>query len=575
LFTNGSAAWVNRTNNCLIEFGYQVGPAPNEDKFYLRYEYDAAGTDYKVYTDDTVSTLLPKQSNEYLQFYHFALTKEYVTLSTTYTYKLYINGELVQTWDNCPVQDNATNGSAGTWKFASSVDLPLCYLDHFSITESALTQTQIQKAYAYEGGTLYPVPGDVDLANYRIGIVLNSCELVTDAATTHAAPMAYCRYAFGMTQLPDGRVIVAGGLGYNNNSDYTEYSKAPLDAELKSVEIFDPATMLWSSLPDMHESRSYPTMGYDADTNRVYVAGGLTSLTAEYLDLETMTWHLCIDKLASTRLAVLGQGGVTNGTLIQLGAQYWSGMAPLGVTSRHNLLVFGQETVRGGGINDLHKVTAVNGTSFTINTPEHTSWTSATTGEVLAVHAPTSSIDSCYIFSPKEGVGITGTKSTTSVQLDKGRSYQLVTLASTTAFPDEQGYLVFNWGYEDQVGPVKYLRNTSSTQLQLDPSYKFTKAVPVGSVVNLLETAGPYVPSPAGPVGGFFLTASPSGRVFAEQTLEDISAAGIDLEVTVRYPGDRGLGGEGLPARSNYRLTDAVSVWGGDDLDGELTKAKE
>jgi hypothetical protein len=35
------------------------------------------------------------------------------------------------------------------------------------------------------------------------------------------------------------------------------------------------------------------------------------------------------------------------------------------------------------------------------------------------------------------------------------------------------------------------------------------------------------------------------------------------------------LGGEGLPTHGNYKLSDAVTVWGSDNQDGDLTTARE
>jgi hypothetical protein len=67
-------------------------------------------------------------------------------------------------------------------------------------------------------------------------------------------------------------------------------------------------------------------------------------------------------------------------------------------------------------------------------------------------------------------------------------------------------------------------------------------------------------------VGSFYLTDSNSGRINAEGTVENISGGGLNVDITIAYPGDRGLGGEGLPA-TGQKFSDKVLVWGSNNLD--------
>jgi hypothetical protein len=76
-------------------------------------------------------------------------------------------------------------------------------------------------------------------------------------------------------------------------------------------------------------------------------------------------------------------------------------------------------------------------------------------------------------------------------------------------------------------------------------------------------------------VGGFYLTASPAGRVAAEKTIRDIAASGIDVQVEIVYPSDRGFGAEGYPAENAPKLSDKVVVYAGDDIDSEIKELKE
>lgn len=232
----------------------------------------------------------------------------------------------------------------------------------------------------------------------------------------------------------------------------------------------------------------------------------------------------------------------------------------------------------GPGMAGTHRVATVPGaSSLTFQTPDH-NFNAVADGDftLTPLAAPAGEAKGPFIFDPDDGFGLTGTDGTTQDRLEVGQRYALLRLAPGEGddFPDEEGWLVFRLGYSNQVGPVKYLGNTGADTLLLDASFQFPATIEIGSFVTLLETRGPFVPSNPTTVGSFYLTDSPSGRVAAEQTMRDISAAGIELDVEIRYPGDRGLGGEGLPARDARKLSDKVAVWGGSDLDAELEEKR-
>jgi hypothetical protein len=122
---------------------------------------------------------------------------------------------------------------------------------------------------------------------------------------------------------------------------------------------------------------------------------------------------------------------------------------------------------------------------------------------------------------------------------------------------------------------VRYLGRVSDTELSLDASFRFPVAVPVGSTVHLASQRPPFSPTISQKVAGFYATASSAGRVAASAALDDTVAAGVVVNKEVIYPGDRGLGAEGFPTRRAAKMSDAVRVWGGDDLAAEVKKAAE
>jgi hypothetical protein len=261
----------------------------------------------------------------------------------------------------------------------------------------------------------------------------------------------------------------------------------------------------------------------------------------------------------------------------------------LGDTNKYNyLMIPASDAVRAGGLNRQTRVTSiVDGFNFTYSTADQDyrqsyieSAAGATVTPVAAQASPTG-VGGPFTYNTKDGIAITDTEKAITTQLDKGRSYQSFAMAVSVGdptpamdFPDTIGYLVFDFGFQDQVGPVKYLGRLSGSELLLDASFKFPNTILPGSMVTLLSQRSPWTPAANVHPGNFYATGSAAGRIAAQQTIDQITGAGLQVDVDVIYPGDRGLGGEGLPDRNAEKITDAVSVWGGDNLDEEIPKAR-
>lgn len=415
-------SWASPNDNTLFEFGYDS----NEDKFYLCFEYGAVTQNTeRTYMTQTVSELFPNPTTDPPQMHHFAVVAHDDTWGTSRRlFKIYIDGVLVDSWSGKRI---AHDGSDALWRFGASG----CTLDEVTITKwgsernfghgsasanlRGLTATEIAAIYAWECGTLYPTNAIGGLDNWKTGRVLNSSELVTlttnedegtvyfTIGTYYTNAMAYSRFAFGALLLPNGEVLVAGGIGYKAGRDTAECSKTPPELELRSAEIYNPDARQWRSIPDMIDAHSYPAIGYDEGTNRVYVMGGFSSNRAEYLDLNTMTWHLSInperywvdDEPVAVPSRAMGQGGVINGVLAFIGGApapaenvnaETDGRINSGDTYDSYMVING-ETLWAGGINGLHKATYVaEDTSGVVQftTPGRSSWTQRlTTGATI------------------------------------------------------------------------------------------------------------------------------------------------------------------------------------------------
>jgi hypothetical protein len=182
------------------------------------------------------------------------------------------------------------------------------------------------------------------------------------------------------------------------------------------------------------------------------------------------------------------------------------------------------------------------------------------TASVLAATAASSTIKGPYLYD-EGGVAVTGIATTTTVAVPKGVRTATLSVASTTGFPDS-GYLVLAFGTSAQSKPIRLIQKLNSTSLLVDFGFLPESTYAVGTSVEYLVDRNGFV------VDGdamFYVTASAAGRVAAQVTTQSATAAGIDVDFTVKYPGDRGLGGEGYPTEatdSEPKVSDVTKIWG-------------
>lgn len=403
------------------------------------------------------------------------------------------------------------------------------------------------------------------------GVLLQSCELFDPLAVTWTkiASMNLARFGHKLIALPDGKVVAIGGWAV----DVTQGVPAPT----ATCEMWDPnGTKLWAMIGPMSVARPYPVAEYISELNTIYVAGGPDG-TSEYLDLRTMKWKRSLGNLGVVRQNA-ASSLLDNGAVLLSGGKDLAGTTV--TTASDRLLIPAQEKVYSGGLNTSVAITFVDVDHFTYRTPEFLNYTKAGLAIAISMTAESAVIPGPFTYDPIHSPAVTGIEKTLNQDLVAGHQYASISLANpgdALAFPDEPGWLAVGFGTEQVVFPIRYLGRLSSEDLRIDFGFKFPKTLLAsgGYKVTLLSQKAGFVPQHPEEVGSFYLTDSNAGRIVAGQTIDAIEAAGVSVRKTIVYPGDRGLGGEGLPTHGVDKLSDAVEVWGGNELDTEIAAARE
>ena len=392
------------------------------------------------------------------------------------------------------------------------------------------------------------------------GTPTNTCEIYNGSAWAYTGGMTFSRHTFAMCLLPDGRVLVAGGYGYNP-------SLGTAGAYLDTIEIYNPSTGRWRVVGKLNYARAGASCVYVPSIGKVVIAGGFgtssnTPTTAEYWDVNT---GQCSLAPFTTPYRQYG-----NMVLLDNGLAVHAGGYNTGSTS-FSLLVPNLEGAGAGRVNGQFRVTEVpSTTSLVLDAGPSKQYFTASSATVTPVKYSGNGVEGPYLLGG-DYPAITSSTSTVTDALSANQQYKTIAIADTSSFPDAEGWLVFNFGTAQQVGPVRYLARISNTQLLLDGKTVLSGDVAAGSTVTLLTGKGIYTGTSI--AGSLYITDSSAGRVSAETALSNVLAAGVDVVASVSYPGDRGLGGEGLHA-TGKKFSDKVTVWGG-NMDEAAAAARE
>ena len=245
---------------------------------------------------------------------------------------------------------------------------------------------------------------------------------------------------------------------------------------------------------------------------------------------------------------------------------------PHGFSVGDNFIVDDAYMATGGGLNGQFSVASVvDSVSFTYESDVHANGVSADGATITRMAAETGTHLGPYILEPR-ALTVIDVGASISSDIHEGVSYSLLPVDDASGFPDQAGWVVIGYGTGTDSGPLKYLGRASPTALLLEFS-PITTTNHTGASVSLVRTLPTEELDIPANAHLAYVTGSNLGLARLRAQLVNVSAAGVNTEVHVVYPGDRGLGGEGLPT-SGPKVSDKVVVWGGDDIDEELDEAR-
>ena len=141
-----------------------------------------------------------------------------------------------------------------------------------------------------------------------------------------------------------------------------------------------------------------------------------------------------------------------------------------------------------------------------------------------------------YIWDQTAAFVLSSLTSTINQEIKAGNTVKTLPIATPNNIPDEEGFVIFDFGTENEEGPVRYLFKPTEGTMQMDPSYVFRNNHDSGSAITAIRRRGAHVMSGLGTEYAPYLTDPSIAREILQTLMLQVKSVGIFINFLVRYP---------------------------------------
>lgn len=266
---------------------------------------------------------------------------------------------------------------------------------------------------------------------------------------------------------------------------------------------------------------------------------------------DTTNLSVVLNNLAS--IAGVAPGQLVIGPGIQSGTQVQAILSPtsISMTKPATATASGVTVDFNENLNGSHEIQSVTGTTFTYNLlgTDGTSTTAGTSrvertainnssSKIIITDAQSSDdtrIRGSYVWDTAAPYVLSFATANIQAQIQAGTIVRLIDVTDNE-IPSESGFLVFDYGRNNQEGPIRYLYKPASNTIALDPSYVFQKTHTTGSPVVALRQKGPHVMDTRASEYAPYITDPSEAREILKELIRSVKSAGIFVNFLIRFP---------------------------------------
>ena len=141
-----------------------------------------------------------------------------------------------------------------------------------------------------------------------------------------------------------------------------------------------------------------------------------------------------------------------------------------------------------------------------------------------------------YIWDLRAPFVLSSLVAVNTTDIKAGSTQRNISVNLANSIPDQEGYLIFDYGTDSQEGPVRMLYKASDTTLAVDPAYVFLYDHDIGSSITMIRRRGAHQLSISGKEYAPYITDPASARDTLKTLINQVKSAGIFLEFIIRYP---------------------------------------
>jgi len=152
-----------------------------------------------------------------------------------------------------------------------------------------------------------------------------------------------------------------------------------------------------------------------------------------------------------------------------------------------------------------------------------------------AIPSSVSRILGTYMWDKAATFVLSSNTATINDAIKAGKIIRLINTSINSISPNG-GYLIFDYGRNNQEGPVRFLYKPTENTIAIDPSYTFKHNHEVGSTIVAINKKGPHQVSNNAAEYSAYITDPSEARFILQDLIRSVKSAGIFVNFLIRYP---------------------------------------
>lgn len=140
-----------------------------------------------------------------------------------------------------------------------------------------------------------------------------------------------------------------------------------------------------------------------------------------------------------------------------------------------------------------------------------------------------------FVWDPNAAFVLSSLTTTLTKSIQAGNTSRTIEVLPNDII-NAEGRLIFDFGTENQEGPIRYFFKPNSNVIAIDPSYVFKRNHAIGSSVTMIRRTGAHQLSGFGDEYAPYITDPSVAREILQNLMKEVKSVGFFINFLVRFP---------------------------------------